>query len=267
MRGEARTVSVFPLKKGTTMGLFTRRTPVKPATAPAARKTADAAPPHTLTAFEEALTGLKKRAAQMGTSVSKMVDASALVFLEHDAARAKELIQADLRVDAQKDALLAQAIDVLARHQPVASDLRLVLAVEHLAGDLERCADHAKNIAKRALSVTGSGKLDPTIDDLIRRLHQAVKSMLDDALKAFAARNPNLAAELTRRDSVPDAIYDDLFHAVIARLQTDPSEAAIDVQVLFVGKSLERIGDHATNIADEVRFLTRGDVPSATREK
>jgi len=91
--------------------------------------------------------------------------------------------------------------------------------------------------------------------------------MLDDALKAFTTRNANLAAELTLRDSVPDAIYDDLFHAVIARLETNPSEAATDVQVLFVGKSLERIGDHATNIADEVRFLTRGEVPSATRSK
>jgi len=250
------------------MGLFTRRTPAKPApVAPSKRVGGDGGPPHTLTAFEDALGGLIKRAAQMGDSVLKMVDASALVFLEHNAARAKELVQADLNVDAQKDALLAQAIDVLVRHQPVASDLRLVLAVEHLAGDLERCADHAKNIAKRALSVTDRGKLDPTIDNLIRSLHQSVRSMLDDALKAFTTRNANLAAELTLRDSVPDAIYDDLFHAVIARLQTNPSEAATDVQVLFVGKSLERIGDHATNIADEVRFLTRGEVPSATRSK
>ncbi|HTT96506.1 MAG TPA: phosphate signaling complex protein PhoU [Rhizomicrobium sp.] len=250
------------------MGLFTRKSkPIPVPPAPKSRIAGDGGPPHTLTAFEEALVGLIKRAGQMGDSVLKMVDASALVFLEHNASRAKELIQADLNVDAQKDALLAQAIDVLVRHQPVASDLRLVLAVEHLAGDLERCADHAKNIAKRALSVTTSGKLDPTIDKLIRSLHQAVRAMLDDALKAFTARNANLAFELTQRDSIPDAIYDDLFHAVIARLQTDPSEAAMDVQVLFVGKSLERIGDHATNIADEVRFLARGEVPSATRPK
>ncbi|HVU21406.1 MAG TPA: phosphate signaling complex protein PhoU [Rhizomicrobium sp.] len=258
------------------MGLFTRK-PIKPVSAPAPqsarpspamRKAADAPPPpHTLTAFEEALSTLIKSAAEMGDSVLKMVDASALVFLDHNAARAKELIQADLNVDAQKDALMTQAIDVLVRHQPVASDLRLVLAVEHLAGDLERCADHAKNIAKRSLSLAGSGKLDSTIDKLIRALHQAVRSMLNDALKAFSGRDPNLAAELAQRDNVPDTIYDDLFHAVIARLQTNPSEAAMDVQVLFVGKSLERIGDHATNIADEVRFLTRGVVPSATRAK
>jgi phosphate transport system protein len=251
------------------MGLFTRRNakPIPAPPSPKARVAADGGPPHTLTAFEDALAGLIKRAGQMGESVLKMVDASALVFLDHNAARAKELIQADLNVDAQKDALLAQAIDVLVRHQPVASDLRLVLAVEHLAGDLERCADHAKNIAKRALSVAAGGKLDPTIDKLIRSLHQAVRSMLEDALKAFTKRDPNLAAELNQRDSVPDAIYDDLFHAVIARLQTNPADAAMDVQVLFVGKSLERIGDHATNIADEVRFLARGEVPSATRSK
>ena len=227
----------------------------------------DAQPPHILTAFDEALSVLIERAAQMGDSVLKMVDQCAATFLDRNAAAAKQLIQSDLDVDAQKDAVLAQAIDVLVRHQPVASDLRLVLAVEHLAADLERCADHAKNIAKRALSVAGGSKIDPTIDDLVRRLHHSVKSMLEDALEAFATRDPNLAAELTHRDNIPDAIYDDLFHAVIARLQTNPSEAATDVQVLFVGKSLERIGDHATNIADEVRFLARGDVPSATRPR
>jgi phosphate transport system protein len=66
-------------------------------------------------------------------------------------------------------------------------------------------------------------------------------------------------------DTLPDAVYDDLFHAVIAKIQTGPSDAAADVHALFVGKSLERIGDHATNIAEEARFVARGDVPSATR--
>jgi len=220
---------------------------------------------HTLRSFSEALASLTARATQMGALVTRMVDQSALVFLDHDVGKAKALIQLDLEVDSQKDALLAQALEVLARHQPVASDLRLLLAVEHISGDLERSADHAKNIAKRTLALPNTGKLDSTLDDLIRRLHVAVRSMLADSIKAFATRDAALAMELGRRDLVPDAINDDLFHAVIARIQTNPADAPTDVQALFVGKSLERIGDHATNIADEARFLVRGDAPSATR--
>ena len=222
---------------------------------------------HTLRTFEEALAGVASCAAQMGLLVTRMVDQSAIVFLTQDVAQAKALIQLDLEVDSQKDALLAQVIEVLARYQPVASDLRLLVAVEHIAVDLERSADHAKNIAKRTLSLSNRGKFDPTIDDLIRRLHAAVRSMFADSLTAFMTRNAQLALEIDRRDLVPDAINDDLFHAVIAMIQTNPSDVRADIQALFVGKSLERIGDHATNIADEARFLARGDVPSTTRTR
>lgn len=217
-------------------------------------------------AFGEALAALNDKLLAMGKVVQQMVDQSAVVFLGHDVARAKSIIQLDLEVDAQKDALLALAWEVLARHQPVASDLRLLLAVEHIAGDLERAADHAKNIAKRALAVAQAGKFDPAIEDLMGRMHAAVRSMLADSLVAFTTRNAALALELSRRDLEADAINDDLFHSVIARIQTNPSEAPRDIQALFAGKDLERIGDHATNIADEARFLARGDIPSATRK-
>jgi phosphate transport system protein len=147
----------------------------------------------------------------------------------------------------------------------VASDLRLILAAEHIAGNLERAADHAKNIAKRTLSLSGTGAVDPAMRDLMLRLHGAVSRMFADALRAFEKTDPQLAADVLRRDSEPDALYDDLFHAAIAKLRTGTTDAAIDVHALFVGKSLERIGDHATNIAEEVRFLTRGEIPPATR--
>ena len=223
------------------------------------------APDHTLRAFGGALDALAQRASEMGVAVMRMVDQCALIFLAHDVANAKALIQLDLEVDRLKDALLAQSLEVLARHQPVATDLRLLLAVEHIAGDLERAADHAKNIAKRTLALSTPARLDPTIVDLIRRLHAAVRANFADSLKAFSARDEALANDLMRRDLEPDAINDDLFHAVIARIQTNPADAPTDIQALFVGKSLERIGDHATNIADEARFLARGDVPRATR--
>jgi phosphate transport system protein len=101
--------------------------------------------------------------------------------------------------------------------------------------------------------------------DLLTRLHGAVVLMFDEAVGAFAAANVALASGVLERDREPDALYDDLFHAAIVRLQAGQADAAMDVHALFAGKSLERIGDHATNIAEEVRFLARGEIPSATR--
>lgn len=220
---------------------------------------------HTLSTFEEALKLLQASAVQMGKDVNEMVAQASEVFLTRDREGASSLIEADLAVDQQKNALVGLTIQILARYQPVASDLRLVLAVEHIARDLERAADHAKNIAKRSLSDSRGTSADSSISGYIRKLHSAVQGMLTDALAAFQNADAVLAIEVSQRDHIPDAIYDDLFHAAIAHIQTDPSDAVSNIQALFVGKSLERIGDHATNIAEEVRFLARGDMPSATR--
>jgi phosphate transport system protein len=221
---------------------------------------------HTLKAFDQSLNELVTRIVEMGDYVSGMVEKSAEVFLQRDPSAANRLIQDDLQVDNLKNAIVARTLDALVRHQPVASDLRLILAVEHIAGDLERAADHAKNIAKRALSLAKETAPDPEIADLITRLHKSVSSMFDESLRAFKEKNDTLAGEISRQDQVTDALYDDLFHAVIARIQSGSSDVAGGVQSLFVGKSLERIGDHATNIAEEARFLARGDLPSATRQ-
>ena len=221
---------------------------------------------HILHAFDDALRGLIGKTTDMGNHVVGMIQRSGPAFLNRDAAAANAIIQSDLMVDREKEAVMAATVEALARHAPVASDLRLILAAEHIAGNLERAADHAKNIAKRTLSLSGAGAVDPAMRDLMMRLHGAVSQMLADALHAFEKTNMQLAADVLRRDTEPDALYDDLFHAAIAKLQTGRSEAAIDVHTLFVGKSLERIGDHATNIAEEVRFLTRGDIPPATRK-
>ena len=221
---------------------------------------------HTLSAFENALNDLSARSTQMGKDVCNMVDGCVAIFLERDNDAAKDFIQADLAIDRQKDALISATMQIIARHQPVAADLRLVLAIEHVASDLERTADHAKNIAKRTLSLNSGSEFDHAIRDQIVRLHQTVSAMLTDAMTSFQNADIAAATEVSRRDHIPDGIYDDLFHAVIARIQTDSSDAASDIHALFVGKSLERIGDHATNIADEACFLARGELPSATRK-
>jgi phosphate transport system protein len=233
-----------------------------PPSAPAAGST-----PHTLRAVDVTLDQLIAEASDMGAHVLRMAEDCVGMFLNHDANAAQRLIQSDLVVDKMYDAVIVRAVEILTRYQPVASDLRLIFAIEHAAGDLERAADHAKNIAKRSLSLPKGTALDSAIPELITHLHRAVTGMLRDALTALSARDITLAADVLRRDQEPDAIYDDLFYAVIARIQTDSSSAAADIQALFVGKSLERIGDHATNIAEQARFLAHGQLPSATRSQ
>jgi phosphate transport system protein len=238
-----------------------------PSTSAAAPKDEQSLKPHTLTTFDQALADLMTRVRQMGDHVGGMVAHCVPVFLDHDIARAQAIIHADLTVDSQKDELLSRTMETIARHQPVASDLRLALAVEHIAIDLERSADHAKNIAKRTLSLANHDAFDPTLRHLLLNLHEAASSMFNDSVAAFVTRNVALASDVCSRDQIPDAIYDDLFHAVIARIRTNPADAAADVQTLFVGKSLERIADHATNISEEVGFFAKGDTKTATRNR
>jgi len=156
-------------------------------------------------------------------------------------------------------------VDILARFHPVARDLREVLAAEHVAANLERVADHAKGIAKRAIAC-GLPPISSGTAAILVKLHEDVVASLREVLQALRERNTALAEKVWRNDGSLDQLYDDLFHAVIADLRASPDAVTGEVQALFVGKSLERIGDHATNIAEEIRFMTKGELPTATRE-
>ncbi|MGQ9830904.1 MAG: phosphate signaling complex protein PhoU [Thermochromatium sp.] len=222
--------------------------------------------PHILQSFDTRLDELSERLQAMAATVGDMVEGCLDAFLDSDAAAAQRIIHKDLDVDRHDEAIRTDVMDILACLAPVASDLRQVLAVEHAASNLERVGDKAKSIAKRGLALSGAAMgLSAETLDLLRGLQRAVAKMLRDAVDALAQRSYILAADVEGRDASADGLYDDLFHHVIAQLQRDPDQAAALVHALFVGKSLECIGDHATNIAEEVRFLLRGSVVSATR--
>jgi len=220
---------------------------------------------HTLRSFDEALENLSSRVSIMGQQVVEMVETAGSVFRDADAEGAQDLVRRDLEVDHQQDELNAAVVEVLSRFNPVARDLREVLATEHVVANLERIGDHAKGIAKRSITSpapTPSGGAAEILD----KLHGEVVTALRNALHAFATRDAALADLVRRGDEGIDHIYDDLFHSVVANLRTGHGAVLGDVQTLFVGKGLERIGDRATNIAEEVRFMTKGDLPPATRE-
>ncbi len=219
---------------------------------------------HILRSFDDALRNLSTTVREMGNQVLQMVEVAGRRFCERDARHADEVVRADLAVDRLQEEANAAVLELLSRYTPVAGDLRRVLAMEHVAANLERAGDHAKNIAKRTIASSGAPVSD-NATELLARLHRVVVDALGDALRALEERDPSLADHVRRNDDQVDRIYDDLFHTVIADLRSTEDQALGGVQALFVGKSLERIGDHATNIAEEVRFLAKGVSPSATR--
>lgn len=219
--------------------------------------------PHTLRSFDDALEGLSAGLVRMGDQVCEMINRAGEVMLEKDIEAAARLVEQDLAIDRQFEDMRAKCLDTLTRFHPVAGDLRQVMAVEHAVGDLERAADHAKSIAKRVISGPGMALSGPRADTF-GKLVAAALGATEDALDAFARRDADLALRVIRGDRNVDALHDDLFHSVIAGLKRS-HRTVQDIQLLFAAKSLERIGDHATNIAEEAMFMTRGDIPGATR--
>ena len=222
--------------------------------------------PHTLSSFDQSLDAATAHVLEMGALVSAMLKQCLKAYLDIDCTVAQEIIHQDLEIDRREVAIHDEVMDILARLQPVASDLRLVLAIERAASNLERVGDKAKSIAKRCMALDGQApRMSAETKDLLGALARAVTKMLNDALTALERRSYILAAEVESRDATADELYDDLFHHVVVQLQKEPENAAATIHSLFVGKSLERVGDHAGNIAEEVRFILRGREEQGTR--
>jgi phosphate transport system protein len=222
---------------------------------------------HILKSYDARLDALKQRLERMGEDAASMAADCLTIYLKHDVRAAQAVIRKDLDMDRENEEIRTEVMDLLARMHPVASDLRQILAVERAAVNLERVGDKAKSIVKRCLAFNnGPPALGDDTVELLKGLHRSVVRMLQDALSALSRRQHDLATDVENRDAGADALYDDLFHHIVAQIQTDPSKAAENVHALFVAKSLERIGDHATNIAEEVHFVLRGSSPPATRE-
>ncbi|MFN3613610.1 MAG: phosphate signaling complex protein PhoU [Rubrimonas sp.] len=219
---------------------------------------------HTLRAFDEALAELSAMIVLMGDRTLAMLTGAGQAFRDHDLETARATIAHDLEIDRMKGEINALVMKTIARFQPLAVDLRQILAIDHMATNLERVADHAKGIAKRVIA-SSDARPSTAVSALLDQLHDAAAGALREVLGALKREDPARSAAVLKRDDRIDALYDDLFHTAVAELQGGSASALADVQALFIGKSLERVGDHATNIAEEIRFMTLGEAPNATR--
>ncbi|MBA15779.1 MAG: phosphate transport system regulatory protein PhoU [Sphingomonas sp.] len=212
---------------------------------------------HTVKAFDEELTQLRGLVAQMGGLAEHAVTGSIDALKKHDLTLAREIIADDQRIDDLESEIERLAIRLIALRAPMADDLREIVAALKIAAVLERAGDYAKNIAKRVAIIEDHGTIEPL--SVLPAMAAITSDMLRDVLDAFAARNADAAIEICERDKTVDDFYNSIFRALVTFMMENPKSITQVAHLLFVAKNLERIGDHATNVAEMVYYAATGN--------
>ncbi len=211
---------------------------------------------HTVKSFDSEIDQLRGLIAEMGglaeVAIAKAIDA----LIQHDEDMAREVVAGDARLDALEAEVDRLAVRVIALRAPMADDLRDVIAALKISGVVERIGDYAKNIAKRVNHMEDHKKFEPLT--LIPAMAEIAQSMVRDVLNAYGSRDAQLAVEVVRRDEKVDNFYNSIFRNLVAHMMENPSTISSAAQLLFVARNLERIGDHATNVAEMVYFAATG---------
>jgi phosphate transport system protein len=212
---------------------------------------------HTLKAFDVDLEELARMVAEMGGLAEKEIADSVMALARRDVDLAQKVIALDPTVDALQRTIEEKVILTIARRQPMAVDLRDIVGSLRVSNDLERIGDLAKNIAKRVLALD----TDITFSQVIRGVEEMTKLVLaqvKQVLDAYASRDVEKALEVWRRDEEIDAVNNSLFRELLTYMMEDPRNITSCTHLLFCTKNIERMGDHATNIAETVHYMVEG---------
>jgi phosphate transport system protein len=212
---------------------------------------------HTVRSYDDELNDLTHKIAEMGGLAEQQVADSVAALVARNSSLAQRVIASDPKIDRLQRAIEDSATSMIARRQPMAQDLREIMAAIHIATDLERVGDLAKNTAKRVLAVEGNfadGRLVVGVEHIAEMSLSQVKKVLD----AYAERDLAAAREVWERDDEIDAMYTSLFRELLTYMMEDPRNITFCTHLLFCAKNLERIGDHATNIAETLTYLITG---------
>jgi phosphate transport system protein len=213
-------------------------------------------PQHTDRAYETQLGKLRSCLLEMGGLVEDQIAQAIRSLTERDAVLARATVERDHtvnRLDVEIDEL---SMKLIALHQPAARDLRLITTALKITTDLERIGDLATHIAERAIELAAEPPVKPYVD--IPRMAALASSMVHRSLDAFVREDVELALEVCSSDDTIDRMHDQLFRELLSFMTDDPQAISRTMRLLFVSKYLERVGDHATNIAEMVIFLVRG---------
>lgn len=214
---------------------------------------------HTVKAFDEDITRLRGLIGEMGGLAEVAIEEALASLVTGDTERAKKVVESDKKLDELEMQVDKLAIRVIALRAPMADDLREVIAALKIAGVVERIGDYSKNIAKRVGSIDGRDRFEPLT--LLPAMGELAAEMVHDVLTAYAARDPDLAREVIATDNKVDAFYNSIFRNLVSHMMENPATISSAAQLLFVARNLERIGDHATNVAEMVHFAATGVYP------
>ena len=220
---------------------------------------------HILKSFDDELTQLNTSISRMGQLSQTQLAGAIDSLLLRDSTVAAHVVKSDMEVDELERDVDARAIRVLALRQPIARDLRQVLASLRIAIEFERICDFAANIAKRAIALDAHSP-DEWINELAE-LGQLALKLLADVVIAFRERDSEKALDVWAHDEQLDDVYTGIYRRLIDFMKAEPQRVPIGAHLLFIAKNIERIGDHATNVAESVYYLVTGETLTGPRPK
>jgi len=218
---------------------------------------------HIVKSFDAELARLTQEIAAMGEHAAAQFDEAMEALERRDNARARRVIAGDAAIDAKEREVSHDVLRLLALRQPIARDLREILAALRIASDIERIGDYATNVAKRTLALNHTPPVQ--LADGLAALATLAAALVREVLRAYAARDAERARAAWLRDAELDALYSALCRELMVRMNEEPRSIAACTHLLFIAKHIERIGDHATNIAENVWFTVRGEPLAETR--
>jgi len=206
--------------------------------------------------FQHGLDELKERLLEMGGMAEAAIEMAAESYRKRDGRLAQQVFERERKINQSERTIDEIAVDLLAMQQPMATDLRFVLAVLKINADLERVGDLAVNIAQRSLDLLQEPEIEVPVD--IARMTTAVSTMVRRALESFLSAKVEVAHAVLEMDSIVDRMKDEAFLNIVSQMKRDPEHVRSYLDVLLIARSLERIADHATNIAEDVIFWVSG---------
>ena len=221
---------------------------------------------HTTKAFDVDLQDLARMVAEMGGLAEKQIADSVTALARRDTALAQRITAADTNIDALQSEIEEKAVLTIARRQPMAVDLREIVGALRLANDLERIGDLAKNIAKRVIALNSEFP-PPKLIRGVEHMTDLVLGQMKAVLDAYARRDDVKAMAVWRGDEEIDAVNNSLFRELLTYMMEDPRNISVCIHLLFCAKNIERMGDHATNIAETIYYMVEGHTLPDERPK
>ncbi len=212
---------------------------------------------HTVKAFDNEIGELRGHIAEMGGRAEAAINGAMKALIKRDRDLARKIIDEDRAIDRLESEVEKLAVKIIALRAPMADDLRDVIAALKIAAVLERIGDYAKNIAKRVGALEDKRKIEPI--SLLPSMAKIATEMVHDVLNAYAARDAALALAVNERDKLVDDFYNSIFRTLVTYMYENPQSIGNAAHLLFVAKNLERVGDHATNVAEMVYFAATGE--------